>query len=82
MLYPVDLKYTREHEWIRLEGGRASVGVTAYAIEQLGDVVHLEPIRKPRRGKATRSEQRSLRPQMSSTATKSTKHIWGFRIGS
>jgi hypothetical protein len=40
----------------------------------------LEPIRKPRRGKAARSEQRSLRPQMSSAAPKLTKHIRGFRI--
>ena len=37
--YPADLRYTKEHEWARLEGGRARVGITAYAQEQLGDVV-------------------------------------------
>ena len=42
MAFPKDLKYTREHEWIRLENGKATLGITAYALEQLGDVVHLE----------------------------------------
>jgi glycine cleavage system H protein len=42
MSFPKDLKYTREHEWIRLENGKATLGVTSYALEQLGDVVHLE----------------------------------------
>ncbi len=40
--YPADLKYTKEHEWARVEGGRARVGITAYAQEQLGDVVFVE----------------------------------------
>jgi glycine cleavage system H protein len=39
---PLDLKYTREHEWARLDGDRAQVGITAYAQEQLGDVVFVE----------------------------------------
>ena len=42
MSFPKDLKYTREHEWIRIEGNQATVGITAFALEQLGDVVHLE----------------------------------------
>lgn len=37
-----DVKYTREHEWIKLEGNRARVGVTDYAAEQMGDVVFVE----------------------------------------
>ena len=41
-MYPSDLKYTKEHEWIRLEGERARVGITDYAQKQLGDVVYLE----------------------------------------
>ena len=41
-MYPSDLKYTRDHEWIRLEGGQARVGITDYAQKQLGDVVYLE----------------------------------------
>ncbi len=39
---PKDLRYTREHEWAKLEGDRARVGITAYAQEQLGDVVFVE----------------------------------------
>lgn len=42
-LVPADLRYTREHEWARLdEGGRVTVGITDFAQEQLGDVVYLE----------------------------------------
>ena len=40
--YPADLRYTKEHEWARVEGTRARVGITAYAQEQLGDVVFVE----------------------------------------
>lgn len=36
------LKYTEEHEWIRVDGGVGTVGITAYAQEQLGDVVFVE----------------------------------------
>jgi glycine cleavage system H protein len=39
---PPDLKYTKEHEWARIEGDRARVGITAYAQDQLGDVVFVE----------------------------------------
>jgi glycine cleavage system H protein len=39
---PNDLKYTREHEWVRLEGGTATVGITDYAQEQLTDIVFVE----------------------------------------
>jgi glycine cleavage system H protein len=39
---PGDLKYTRDHEWARQEGKRVRVGITAYAQEQLGDVVFVE----------------------------------------
>ena len=41
-MYPQELKYTRDHEWIRVEDGRGRVGVTHYAQEQLGDVVFVE----------------------------------------
>lgn len=40
--YPDSLLYTKEHEWIKVDGKSALVGITSYAIEQLGDVVHLE----------------------------------------
>ena len=39
---PKDLKYTREHEWAKQEGGRVRVGITEFAQEQLGDVVFVE----------------------------------------
>ena len=42
MSYPSDLKYTKDHEWVRIEGGQARVGITDYAQKQLGDVVYLE----------------------------------------
>lgn len=37
-----DLKYTEQHEWVRVEGEVATVGISAYAAEQLGDVVYIE----------------------------------------
>lgn len=42
MNFPTDLKYTKEHEWIRLEGDVAYVGITDYAQEQLGDIVFVD----------------------------------------
>ncbi len=35
-------RYTKDHEWVRLEGGIATIGISAYAAEQLGDVVYVE----------------------------------------
>ena len=42
MDFPKDLKYTKSHEWARIEGGVATCGITAFAAEQIGDVVQLE----------------------------------------
>ena len=42
MSYPAELKYTKDHEWIKIDGKQGTVGVTKYAIEQLGDVVYLD----------------------------------------
>jgi glycine cleavage system H protein len=39
---PPDLRYTREHEWAKVEGDRARIGITSFAQEQLGDVVFVE----------------------------------------
>ncbi|HET8568263.1 MAG TPA: glycine cleavage system protein GcvH [Candidatus Limnocylindria bacterium] len=39
---PQDLKYTKEHEWVRVDGDVATVGITHYAQDQLGDVVFVE----------------------------------------
>jgi glycine cleavage system H protein len=41
-MYPADLKYTKDHEWVRLEGSQAHVGITDYAAKALGDLVYLE----------------------------------------
>ena len=42
MTYPSDLKYTNDHEWVKIDSGSARVGITDYAQKQLGDVVYLE----------------------------------------
>ncbi len=39
---PADLQYTAEHEWVRLEGDIATVGITQYAADALGDVVYVD----------------------------------------
>ena len=40
--YPADLRYTKEHEWAKIEGNRARCGITHYAQSELGDVVFVE----------------------------------------
>lgn len=40
--YPSDLKYTKEHEWVRVDGTTGTVGITDFAQQQLGDVVYVE----------------------------------------
>lgn len=42
MSAPSDLRYTRDHEWIKVDGDQATVGITQYAAEQLGDIVFVE----------------------------------------
>jgi len=42
MQHPADLKYTKEHEWAKVEGGTATVGITWHAQDALGDVVYVE----------------------------------------
>jgi len=42
MTIPADLKYTREHEWVRIEGDVATFGITDHAQEALGDIVFVE----------------------------------------
>jgi len=40
--YPDDLKYTKEHEWARIDGGKATIGITQFAVDQLGDITQVE----------------------------------------
>jgi glycine cleavage system H protein len=42
MAYPTGLKYTKDHEWIEVNGDRGRIGITDYAQQQLGDVVYVE----------------------------------------
>jgi glycine cleavage system H protein len=42
MAYPDDLAYSREHEWVRVDGGRATIGITSFAADELGDIVFVE----------------------------------------
>ncbi len=42
MAYPADNKYTKSHEWLKVEGNTGSVGITDYAQESLGDIVFVE----------------------------------------
>jgi len=42
MAYPADFKYTKEHEWIKVDGKNATIGITNYAQESLGDIVFVE----------------------------------------
>ena len=53
-MVPADLRYTKEHEWLRLDGDEATIGITQYAADQLGDVVFVE---LPKVGTRVRSHQ-------------------------
>jgi glycine cleavage system H protein len=54
MNFPPDLKYTKTHEWIRIEGDTATLGITDYAQGELGDVVFLE---LPQAGRVLKPEE-------------------------
>ncbi len=41
-MVPAELRYTKEHEWVRVEGDEATIGITKFAADQLGDVVFVE----------------------------------------
>lgn len=42
MKYPADFRYTKEHEWVKLEGNVASIGITDHAQHELGDIVYVD----------------------------------------
>ena len=66
-----EVRFTDQHEWVRLDGDEATVGITKYAAEQLGDVVFVElprsgakrraPAARPRWWKASRRPAKSMR---------------------
>jgi len=54
MNIPQDLKYTKTHEWIKIEGNKAKVGITDFAQHEITDIVHVE---LPEIGKSVKKEQ-------------------------
>ena len=42
MTYPNDLRYSKDHEWVRAEGSTATIGITSFAADELGDIVFVE----------------------------------------
>ncbi len=42
MNFPAELKYTKDHEWVRVEGGDAYIGITEFAQRELGDIVYID----------------------------------------
>jgi glycine cleavage system H protein len=68
-MIPSDLRYTKEHEWVRVAGDEATVGITDYAAAQLGDIVFVElpdpggepSSSRPRRGRVRQGRQRPVR---------------------
>ncbi|MGN8068298.1 glycine cleavage system protein GcvH [Mucilaginibacter sp. SG564] len=54
MNFPAELKYTKDHEWIRVEGQEATVGITEFAQRELGDIVYVDV---PTKGKALEQDE-------------------------
>ena len=54
MNYPENLRYTKDHEWIKLEGNVATIGITEFAQHELGDIVYIDISTK---GKALAAEE-------------------------
>ena len=42
MAYPAEYKYTKEHEWVKADGANATIGITSYAQDSLGDIVFVD----------------------------------------
>jgi glycine cleavage system H protein len=54
MNFPSDLRYTKSHEWVRIDGDEAVVGITDYAQSELGDIVYVE---LPEKGRFLQAEE-------------------------
>ena len=52
--YPKDLVYAKDHEWARVEGNRATIGITAFAVEQLGDITQVD---LPKEGEVLKKDE-------------------------
>ena len=42
MNFPADLKYTKDHEWVKINGNEATIGITDFAQRELGDIVYVD----------------------------------------
>ena len=85
-MVPSDLRYTKDHEWVRVDGDEATVGITAYAADQLGDIVFvelpdvgraLEPVRGVRRRRVGQGRQRPVRPGRAARSSRRTPSLDG-----
>ena len=61
MAYPADYKYTKEHEWLKVDGNTGIIGITDYAQNSLGDIVFVELPKPGRRSPPARRSARSSR---------------------
>ena len=59
-MYPADLKYTKEHEWVKVEGKRARIGITDHAQKALGDVVFVDLPKPGRQLKVTNGKMETF----------------------
>ena len=82
MSYPDDLAYSREHEWVRADGTRATIGITSFAADELGDIVFVElpevgaaltPVRDLRRGREREGRERPVRARLRARWSRSTR---------
>ena len=70
MLFPADLKYTKEHAWVRVEGAEALVGITDHAQKELGDIVFVETPKAARRCRSSSPSAWSSRSSPCRTSTR------------
>lgn len=74
MEFPEDLRYTKDHEWARAEGGRVRIGITDFAQDALGDVVYID---LPATGAAVQADQ----PLGEVESTKSVSDVYSPLTG-
>ena len=70
MAYPANYRYTREHEWIALEGAIGTIGITDYAQSSLGDIVYVDVPKVATRSPPTRPSVRWRASRRSATSTR------------
>ena len=68
-MVPTDLRYTKDHEWVRVDGDEATIGITAYAADQLGDIVFVELPEPAGRSSRSRRSAWSSRSRRSATCS-------------